>query len=174
MDFGLAKNVTTSKKLTKTGDIVGTPQYMAPEQTQGRKGTVGPFTDVYALGAILYEMLTGVPVVTGETLYNIMFNIVTKDIIPPSKHNPRLAHEIELICMKALEKDPQRRYANAQEFEQDIKRYLDGEAIIARSPSPGYILRKKLVKNKKLLAVVLLVALVFYRHTGGNVSAEPG
>jgi serine/threonine-protein kinase len=127
-DFGLAKRVDTGAGLTATGAVLGTPSYMAPEQAAGRKD-VGPAADVYALGAILYELLTGRPPFHGPTPLDTILQVVSEDPTPPRERNPDVPRDLELICLKCLDKDPARRYRDAAELADELTRFLDGEPL---------------------------------------------
>jgi len=131
-DFGLARQVQDTDQLTLSGDRLGTPSYMAPEQAGGRLAAVGPATDVYALGAILYEMLTGRPPFHGESSADTERQVLTVDPVPPSRLNPRVPRDLETICLKCLQKDPARRYASAAALAGDLGRCRRGEPILAR------------------------------------------
>jgi len=126
-DFGLAHVLDTKSELTRTGTALGTPLYMAPEQVEGRPEEITARTDVYALGAILYEILAGRTPHAGETLAELYRRIVRDDPAPPGGPS-----DLEVIAMKALEKEPGRRYADAGEFADDLHRHLSGEPILAR------------------------------------------
>ncbi len=130
-DFGLAKHLDVQSQ-TRTGAIIGTPSYMAPEQAEGRSHAIGPATDVYALGAILYEMLTGRPPFEGESSLNTLRQLLTQDPISPSQLHRKVPHDLETICLKCLEKDPARRYASAEDLAEDLQRFLRSEPIEAR------------------------------------------
>jgi WD40 repeat protein len=130
-DFGLAKLLTTDSGQTRTGTVLGTPSYMAPEQAAGQR-TIGPACDVWSLGAILYEMLTGRPPFRGETAMATLQQVAHNDPIPPRMFDPAIAADLETICLKCLEKEPERRYANAEALADDLRRFLDEEAIAAR------------------------------------------
>jgi serine/threonine-protein kinase len=134
-DFGLAKLVDTHQELTRTGAVLGTPSYMAPEQANGLIHLIGPVTDVYALGAVLYEMLTGKPPHTGKTNLEILNKVRRVLPVPPSKLRPSVSRDLEAICLKCMEKDPASRYASALEVARDLRRLLRGEAI--RAPVMG-------------------------------------
>ncbi|MFT3878241.1 MAG: serine/threonine-protein kinase [Gemmatales bacterium] len=131
-DFGLVKNMGSDSQNTETGDIIGTPSYMSPEQASGMVKSIGPATDIYALGAILYECLTGrPPFQTPDGMQTLML-VITGEPVPPSKLVPKLPRDLNTICMKCLEKQPGRRYVTAQALADDLGRFLEGESIIAR------------------------------------------
>src|SRR5439155_5158062 len=120
--------------LTKSGTPLGTPMYMSPEQVRGETKGISPATDVYGLGAILYEILTGRPPHTGDSTMEIYSRIMNHEPLPPRQLNPKVHAEAQTICLKALEQDPRRRYPTAKEFADDVKRHLDGESILAMPP----------------------------------------
>jgi serine/threonine protein kinase len=131
-DFGLAKRVDGEQAQTQTGDVLGTPQYMAPEQALGRTRDVGAATDVYALGAVLYEMLTGRPPFVGSSVLETLEQVREHDPVPPSQLQPAVPPDLEVICLKCLHKSPADRYGGADELAADLRAYLDGEPIRAR------------------------------------------
>jgi serine/threonine protein kinase/Tfp pilus assembly protein PilF len=131
-DFGLAKRLESDDDQTKSGDIMGTPSYMAPEQALGHTKDVGPAADIYALGAILYEVLTGRPPLKGETAMETVRLVIHDDPVPPSRLVPRLARDLETICLKCLSKAPQKRYESAEALAADLDRYREGKPIAAR------------------------------------------
>jgi serine/threonine protein kinase len=131
-DFGLAKRLGGDSGQTRTGTVLGTPSYMAPEQAQGRR-EIGPAADVYGLGAILYELVTGRPPFEAETPLETAMQVIQHDPVPPRLLNARIDHDLETICLKCLEKDPEHRYETADALADDLQRYLDGESISARS-----------------------------------------
>jgi serine/threonine-protein kinase len=127
-DFGLARRLGGGDGLTRTGAALGTPSYMAPEQAQGRADAVGPATDVYALGAILYELLTGRPPFRAETDLETVQQVISREPVPPSRLNPTVPRDLETVCLKCLHKEPRRRAALAE----DLDRFQRGESIAAR------------------------------------------
>jgi hypothetical protein len=133
-DFGLAKqsDLDAESNQTQSGTILGSPSYMAPEQSLGKRGTVGPAADVYALGAILYEMLTGRPPFLGSSTLETLEQVRTADPVPPRRLQPRLPRDVETICLKCLSKYPDRRYESAAALADDLERYLHGRPILAR------------------------------------------
>jgi hypothetical protein len=135
-DFGLAKQLQGGAGQTRTGAVLGTPSYMAPEQAAGKTRDIGPPADVYALGAILYELLTGRPPFQAATPLDILLQVLDRDPVPIRECNPRLPRDLETVCRKCLEKDPKRRYASAEALADDLRRFGDGEPIRARPPGP--------------------------------------
>jgi WD40 repeat protein len=131
-DFGLAKFLLATDGHTQEGDLVGTPRYMAPEQTSGALEAVGPTADVYSLGVILYELLTGRAPLRAPTTVETLILIRSQEPLPPSRLLPRLPRDLETICLKCLQKDPHRRYASAQELADDLERFLAGKPVRAR------------------------------------------
>jgi serine/threonine protein kinase len=160
-DFGLAKRMEGGSQLTVSGAIVGTPSYMPPEQAMGRLDEVGPASDVYSTGAILYELLTARPPFRGESAMDTLGLVVHNDPVSPRLLNPKVPQDLETIVLKCLEKNPSARYSTAQEFAQDLKRFLAGEPILARPVGPlGRLWRW--AKRKPVLAALwsaLLVAI---------------
>ena len=133
-DFGLAKQMKSRSDQTRTGAVLGTPSYMSPEQAAGSK-EIGPSSDVYSLGAILYELTTGKPPFCGETPLATLNLVAEYDPIAPRLLNPALDRDLETICLKCLEKDPKRRYESAESLADDLHRFTAGEPITARRVS---------------------------------------
>ena len=130
-DFGLAKLLEREAGLTRTGDIMGTPSYMAPEQARGTPADVTAAADIYALGAILYEMLTGRPPFKGATPLSTLSQVAGQEPVAPGRLQRHLPREIETICLKCLEKEPRKRYDTALELAEDLRRFLDDRPILA-------------------------------------------
>jgi tetratricopeptide (TPR) repeat protein len=131
-DFGLAKRLEGSAALTRTGEVMGTPAYMAPEQAEGKTRQIGPAADVYALGAMLYEMLTGRPPFLAESPLETLLQVKTLEPVPLRRLQPKVPRDLETICLKCLQKPPERRYASAEELAEDLRRFQAGEPIQAR------------------------------------------
>ncbi len=131
-DFGLAKRLDDESGATQSGTVLGTPSYMAPEQAAGQTREVGPAADVYALGAILYELLTGRPPFRGPSLWETIHLVRTQEPVPPRQFQPKVPRDLETICLKCLQKEPRKRYPGAAELAEDLRRFLAGEPIRAR------------------------------------------
>ena len=132
-DFGLAKRAEGNLAHTMTGAIIGSPTYMAPEQAAGNSAEIGPATDVYALGVMLYEMLTGRPPFKGDSVIETIQQVREQDPLPPRMVQPKVPRDIEIICLKCLEKKPANRYANAAALALDLQAFLQNEPISAQS-----------------------------------------
>jgi serine/threonine protein kinase/tetratricopeptide (TPR) repeat protein len=136
-DFGLAKRFEDQDQgQTRTGAIMGTPSYMAPEQAKGRNKELGPAADIYSLGAILYDLLTGRPPFRGETIMDTLNQVQNLEPLPPVRLQPKVPLDLQTICLKALNKDPKKRYESAGALGEDLRRFLAGEPILARPASP--------------------------------------
>jgi serine/threonine-protein kinase len=136
-DFGLAKRVDGAAALTQTTSIVGTPTYMAPEQVSGRHGSPGPASDVYSLGVILYEMLTGRPPFQAASRWDVLHMVLEQDPVRPRLLNPQVDPDLELVCLKCLQKDPALRYAGAADLAADLEAVQAGGELSVRSFSVG-------------------------------------
>jgi serine/threonine-protein kinase len=158
-DFGLARRLESDRGLTLSGAAVGTPSYMSPEQARGDRSTIGPPTDVYALGAILYEMLTGRPPFRAETATATVQQVIAEEPVSPRRLNPQVPRDLETICLKCLQKGPSERYASAAALADDLRRFERGEPITARPP--GALERTaKWVRRRPTAAALLAAALL--------------
>ncbi|QEH39183.1 Serine/threonine-protein kinase PknB [Aquisphaera giovannonii] len=168
-DFGLAKRLGGDSDLTRTGQILGTPRFMAPEQvTQG--ATVGIPADVYALGAMLYEMLAGRAPFQGDTPWDTLMQVVHQPAEPPSRHREGIPRDLEVIALKCLEKDPEKRYASASALAEDLGRHLAGEPIAARPVGPWRRLWLWCRRKPGIAAMAAALALVSLAGMAGVVS----
>jgi serine/threonine protein kinase/tetratricopeptide (TPR) repeat protein len=156
-DFGLAKRLGGEAGLTRTGDVVGTPAYMAPEQASGKVRAIGPAADIYALGAILYEMLTGRPPFLGETPLDTLLQVQSQEPVPVRRLQPKVPRDLETICLKCLDKEPSQRYADAEALAQDLRRWLQGEPIQAR-PTRVWVRGLKWARRRPAVATLLAVS----------------
>jgi WD40 repeat protein/serine/threonine protein kinase len=174
-DFGVAKCVDGAGEVpgpgasTVTGEILGTPSYMAPEQAATPRPPVGPAADVYALGAILYELLTGRPPFRGETPLETVLQVLHNEPVSVTRLQPGVPLDLETICLKCLQKDPRKRYTSAVELANDLHRFRNGEPIRARPPSALYRWGKFAQRNRALVAAVLgvLISLAAGAVTAG-------
>ncbi len=171
-DFGLARRQDVPGR-TARGEVLGTPLYMAPEQAAGRAQEVGPAADVYALGAILYELLTGRPPFQGATTYDTLTQVLHQEPVPPARLQPTTPRDLETVCLKCLRKEPGRRYPSAADLADDLRRFLAGEPVRARPVGPwerGWKWARRRPAWAALLAVsaaaVLTLAAVVGVYTG--------
>ncbi len=158
-DFGLAKRMESDSRQTESGAIMGSPSYMAPEQARGHTKDVGPAADIYALGAILYEMLTGRPPFKGVTPIDTVRQVIDEEVVPPSRLVPKVARDLETICLKCLNKEPSKRYASAMALAEDFERFGNGETILARRTPP--LERGIKWARRRPLRAAMLVAMIF-------------
>jgi serine/threonine protein kinase len=167
MDFGLAKNLTADSSVTNTGAVMGSPSYMSPEQARGLNELIGPASDVYSLGAILYEMLTGCPPFHGQSPMDTLSQVVNDEPVPPRSLNADAPADLESICLKCLEKDSARRYPTARELEADLGRFLDGDPVLARPANAlrrtmSWFRRHRWVSSAAVSALILTLAGLAY------------
>lgn len=170
-DFGLVKMVGTSSNVTTTGAIVGTPAYMAPEQATGKPEHVGPCSDVYSLGAILYELLTGQPPFQEDNPLDTLVQVIEGEPTLPRLLKPELSRQLETICMKCLEKSSEERYPTAAALADDLDRFLKGDMVEARHAGAWQQLRRWARREPALvyrlggLAVLMLIVQINYQLT---------
>jgi len=166
-DFGLAKRVQGDSGLTGSGQIMGTPSYMPPEQAGGRRGDVGPAADVYALGATLYALVTGRPPFQAATAMDTVIQVISDEPVPPRRLNASIPRDLETICLKCLEKESGKRYPSAAALADDLGRYLAGEPIVARPVTRVERAVKWAQRRPAIAALLGLVALVTALGLGG-------
>src|SRR5262245_33467601 len=159
-DFGLARRLDGDTGLTGSGAAVGTPSYMAPEQAQGQRALVGPLADIYALGAILYETLTGRPPFRAESAAETIQQVIARDPVPPSRLNHSVPRDLDTICLKCLRKEPGLRYGRASALADDLGRFLRGEAIAARPEGVGRRLARRVRRRPGLVAAIATVTVL--------------
>jgi tetratricopeptide (TPR) repeat protein/tRNA A-37 threonylcarbamoyl transferase component Bud32 len=131
-DFGLAKRIEGDSELTKSGTLMGSPSYMSPEQARGETQEIGPLSDLYSLGAILYELLTGRAPFVGTSMLETLVQVRNQEPVPPSRLQPKVPHDLETICLKCLQKEAGKRYGSCEALAEDLHRFLAGEPIRAR------------------------------------------
>lgn len=165
LDFGLARDLSQATGATVSGTVLGTPAYMAPEQARGEVQAIDPRTDVYSLGATLYDLLTGCPPFDG-TVAEVLLKVLQEDAPPVRQRRPSLPADLAAIVDRCLEKDPSRRYPNALELALDLERFVAGEAVTARARSRWYVWARRLHKHRLAVAAgaIALLAVV-----GGGV-----
>jgi len=163
-DFGLARRVQGESKLTVSGQILGTPGFMAPEQARGEVDHVTPAVDIHALGAVLYYLLTGHPPFQADNAIDTLMQTVQEEPVPPRNLNAKVPRDLDTICLKCLRKDPSQRYGSAAEVAADLQRWLSGYAIVARPVSRTqqawkWVRRNPLTASLSLLTLLSVVAL---------------
>src|SRR6266516_4785198 len=165
-DFGLARLVETESTVTRTMEVLGTPSYMAPEQAAGNNAKVTRATDVYGLGAVLYQLLTGDPPFAGGTTYETIKLLLETEPRSPRLWNPKIDRDLSTICLKCLEKDPKRRYSSALAFAEDLERWIKHEPIRAKRSGffthTGKWVRRNPTSALLAASVVALVAVVVW------------
>ena len=173
-DFGLARRLGDASDLTRPGTIVGTPDYMAPEQTFGQVHDAGPSIDQHALGAILYELLTGRPPFQGATPADTIEQVRTQEPVPPRWLRAKVPRDLETICLKCLQKEPHRRYPDAGALAADLERFLEGRPILARPSSAFEHLRRWCRRNHRVavLGAAVLVLLVTVATTSSVFAVD--
>jgi serine/threonine-protein kinase len=171
-DFGLAKRIDSDDGQTQSGQIIGSPSYMAPEQALGHSRDVGPAADVYALGAILYEMLTGRPPFKGATPMETVRQVIDDDPVTPSRLVPRVSRDLETICLKCLHKEPERRYASAAALVDDLNRFREGRPIRARPQSPAGRLWRWARRKPTTVGLLAALLALFILTVGGGLWLE--
>src|SRR4029077_20161994 len=157
-DFGLARLVESESSVTQTLDVLGTPSYMAPEQAVGNNAAVSSATDVYGLGAVFYQLLTGQPPFAGGTTYETIKLLEDTEPRPPRLLNPKVDRDLSTICLKCLEKVPKRRYSSALALAEDLERWLKHEPIAARRVGPLVRGRKWVRRNPSIAGIAAMVA----------------
>ncbi len=162
-DFGLAKEIDSSTRLTFSGQVMGTPSYMSPEQANGELDLLDGCSDVYSLGAVLYECLTQSPPFSDPSPAVVLYKTLHTDPEPIRKRNPRVHADVETICLKALQKERPQRYATAAALAEDLRRFLDGEPIVARPVGPLTRVYRSAKKHRVAVGVVALA----FAATGG-------
>jgi WD40 repeat protein len=164
-DFGLAKRLDEEGNGSHSGDVVGTPNYMAPEQAASNPRGVGPAADIWALGAVLYEMLTGRPPFKGATPLDTVVQVLHEEPVPPGRLRPGLPRDLETICLKCLQKEPARRYASASALADDLHRFRQGRPIRARPVGPferaGKWARRRPLSAGLLVGILAVAVLGF-------------
>ena len=166
-DFGLAKQVDNESAQTKTGSVMGTPSYMAPEQAAGQSGQVSPLADVYSLGGILYYLITGRPPFQAETAFDTLRLVIESEPPKPQVLNPKVNRDLQTICLKCLQKEPHQRYASAADLADDLARFLDNRPIIARPIGPVQRLGRWCRRSPRVAALSFALLFVVLIGTTG-------
>ncbi|MDG2382749.1 MAG: protein kinase [Pirellulaceae bacterium] len=175
-DFGLAKRMTEDNQLTMTGQILGTPAFMAPEQASARVGDLAPLVDVYAIGALLYTTLTGKQPFEAENEIDLLLKLLDQDPVPPTKVNRRIPKSLEMICLQCMEKNPERRYSSVAAVTQDLQSFLREEPLQKRSDDLAQSIRRwwrrepVLVTHATAILGFLSILQLYYVFQGGDLN----
>lgn len=165
IDFGISKKMEReNKRLTKTGEILGTPEYMAPEQAHGKRRMIDNKSDIYGLGGIFYYLLVQKAPVTGSTTLDVLMNVIAGKIVPPRKHIPEIPSTLEQICMKALEKKQEHRYKDMYQFAKDIDNYRSKKKTL----SSNYYhtrMQYKVLRNIVFFLIISITSITFFLFT---------
>jgi serine/threonine-protein kinase len=171
-DFGLARRMDGEPTLTLSGGRMGTPSYMAPEQVIGKLGTLGPAVDIYALGGIFYEMLTGRPPFRGESAADTERQVLAQEPVPPSRFNLKIRRDVDTICLKCLQKEPSRRYATAADLAADLERFLGGKPITARPVGAAERAVKWARRRPAIASLVITILLALTAAIGAGARIQ--
>lgn len=177
-DFGLAKKLVGADEFTATGQVVGTPSYMPPEQATDDRSRIGPASDIYSTGAVLYRLIAGRAPFTSESVLTTLRQVINDEPVLPRRLNPKIPRDLETICLKCLEKEPTKRYETARQLADDLQRFLNGEAILARQKwhkvdrSLKWANRHRAVVAVLVLTVLVVVGLPTFLWVNANVRRE--
>ncbi|MFM9115931.1 MAG: serine/threonine-protein kinase, partial [Planctomycetota bacterium] len=170
-DFGLAKQLNNNSTNTRTGALLGTPSYVAPEQARGDVKEVGPAADIYSLGAILYELMVGRPPFLGTTYLDTVMQVLRDDPVAPTRLVPQIPIDLETICLKCLQKDPGRRYRSADELAEDCRLFQAGEPILSRPISQWERMVSWSRRNPRLASLMATVVALVMLVVVGSLAA---
>lgn len=172
MDFGLARESDSSEGLTESGALIGTPAYMSPEQARGNAKLLDRRTDIYSLGVVLYELVTGSQPFKGETLMSVVMSVIEDEPVFPRVLVPQLPRDLEAIILKCLEKDPSRRYDSAAALASDLQSFLDGKPVDAVQKTFRYKVEKFAVRHRSIIILSFIVFLVLISAGGFAIRSE--